>query len=63
MFRCIAPHHDAPLQSHASLTHVAVALQIERDLGFKLTPPEVFIADGVQSVIALGLAHPKPRKS
>ena len=36
-------------------------LQIERDLGFKLTPPEIFIPDGVQSVIALGLATPKTK--
>lgn len=36
-------------------------VQIERDLGFKLTPPDIFIPDGVQSVIALGLATPKSK--
>ncbi len=38
-------------------------LQVAKELGFNITPPEVFIPDMAQSLIALGLAKPKLRKS
>lgn len=56
------PEYSFKQMEDGESTQYADNGKIERDLGFKLTPPDVFIADGVQSVIALGLAHPKPRK-
>ncbi len=38
-------------------------LQLVKELGFDITPPEVFLPDMAQSLIALGLAKPKLRKT
>lgn len=57
------PEYEFPQLDEGKKFHHNDSSKVSRDLGFKITPPEVFLPDMALSLIALGLAKPKLRKT
>ncbi|KAK9850976.1 hypothetical protein WJX84_006340 [Apatococcus fuscideae] len=57
------PEYEFPQLDEGKKFHHNDSSKVTKELGIKITPPEIFLADMAQSLIALGLAKPKLRKS